>query len=260
MKETKIRWANNTWNPMTGCTKITEGCDRCYAEVIAEKFRGAAFPNGFAPTFKPNKLRDIAKAKEPARWFVNSMSDVHHEAFDVDEIDAVYDAMAATPHHDYLVLTKRPQRMRSYLTAPGGWLERRELASVPEQIWLGTTIELDKYVFRADHLRAIPCLVRFLSCEPLLGPLPRLDLDGLSWVIAGGESGNGSHDFRWMDHSWAYDLRDRCADAGVAFYFKQSSAPRTEQGIELEGRKHEEYPLAHPSLRLPRVVGVFTDS
>lgn len=245
---------------MTGCSKITEGCDRCYAEVIAEKFKGSAFPNGFAPTFKPNKLGDIARARKPARWFVNSMSDVHHEAFARDEIDAVYDAMAATDRHDYLVLTKRPQRMRKYLTGPDGWLARRGLTAMPEQVWLGTTIEADKYTFRADHLRAIPALVRFLSCEPLLEALPSLDLDGIGWVIAGGESGNGTRDYRVMDHDWARDLRDRCVTAGVAYYFKQSSAARTEQGIELDGVRWEQYPLEHPALSNPRQLGVFVDA
>jgi protein gp37 len=259
MKNTKIRWANSSWNPMTGCTKITEGCDRCYAEVIAERFRGSGFPNGFEPTFKPHKLRDISRTTRPARWFVNSMSDVHHEAFTVDQIDAVYDAMAATDRHDYLVLTKRPQRMRAYLTGREGWLRRRGLDQLPEQIWVGATIELDKYAFRARHLRAIPALVRFLSCEPLLGPLPSLDLDGLAWVIVGGESGNGSRDFRPMDHAWAADLRDRCASSGVAFYFKQSAAPMTEMGMELAGRRHEEYPLEHPGRRLVRQVGIWQD-
>ena len=246
---------------MTGCTKITEGCDHCYAEVVAERFAGGpAFPDGFAPQFKPKKLTDPARAKEPKRWFVNSMSDIHHEAFTTEQVDQVYDAMAATERHDYLVLTKRPQRMRAYLTGRDGWLARRDLEVLPPQIWVGATIELDKYCFRANHLRAIPALVRFLSCEPLLGPLPRLDLDGLAWVIVGGESGNGSRNFRPMDHAWAVDLRDRCAQAGVAFYFKQSAAPVTEMGQLLEGRRHEEYPLAHPSRGKPRELGIYRDT
>jgi protein gp37 len=244
---------------MTGCTRITEGCDRCYAEVLAERFRGPAFPRGFEPMFKPGKLGDVARVRQPVRWFVNSMSDVHHEAFTVEQIDAVYDAMAATDRHDYLVLTKRPQRMRSYLCGRAGWLRRRGLERLPEQIWVGATIELDKYTFRAKHLRAIPALVRFLSCEPLLGPLPSLDLDGLAWVIAGGESGNGKQDYRPMELGWARDLRDRCEAESVAFYFKQSAAARTEQGITLDGRRHEEYPLAHPAGRLRRHVGIWTD-
>jgi len=256
MKETKIRWADSTWNPMTGCSEITEGCDHCYARVIAEKFGPPAFPNRFDPTFKPQKLNDPRKTKTPKRWFVNSLSDVHHETFTVDQIDSVYSAMLEADWHDYLVLTKRPQRMRAYFTGPDGFLARFGLDSVPEHIWLGTTIELDKYSFRASHLREIPAAVRFLSCEPLLGPLPRLDLSGLAWVIAGGESGNGTNDYRPMDLAWARDLRDRCDTATKAFYFKQSSARRTEMGIELDGRLHEEFPLPHPASRgVDRIVG-----
>lgn len=267
MKNTKIRWAEHSWNPMTGCSKVSPGCDHCYAEVIAEKFRGAAFPAGFEPTFKPHKLR------EPEKWaasrvFVNSMSDVHHEAFSLEQVAEVYDRMLAVDRHDYLVLTKRPARMKAFLA---GWLERHGLDEVPAHIWLGTSIESDRFVWRADRLRAIPAAVRFLSCEPLLGPLPSLDLSGIHWVIVGGESGPG---YRPMDHDWARDLRNRCRDPfvhesdddpvdlcqdcgeeyyepcarhrGPAFYFKQSAAPRTEMGVELDGRRHEEYPLAHP--------------
>jgi protein gp37 len=262
MKDTKIRWAGSTWNPMTGCSRITEGCDHCYAEVIAEKFRGTSFPNGFEPTFKPNKLNDPRKRTEPERWFVNSMSDLHHETFTDDQLDEVYDVMLATPRHDYLVLTKRPQRMAAYFLGrqSPGYLKRRELAFVPEHIWLGATIELDKYSFRANHLRRIPAAIRFLSCEPLLGPLPSLDLTGLHWVIAGGESGNGTRDFRVMDYDWARDLRDRCVAEGVAFYFKQSSGTRTEMGIELDGERIEEYPLPHPGdpvRKTPVAIGVY---
>lgn len=253
MKGTKIRWASNSWNPMVGCTKVSAGCDRCYAETIAEKFRGSAFPNGFEPTFKPAKL-DEPRKWDPSRIFVNSMSDVHHPSFTSDQIDEVYDRMAAWDQHDYLLLTKRPQRMWSYIR---GWLERRGLDEVPPQIWLGTTIELDEFVWRADYLRRIPALVRFLSCEPLLGPLPSLDLTGIGWVITGGESGQG---YRGMDHAWPRDLRDRCAEQRIAFYHKQDAAYRTETNPYLDGRRHEEYPLAHPALGRPRIMGVHHDA
>lgn len=241
---------------MTGCTKVSPGCDRCYAETIAEKFRGTAFPNGFEPTFKPHKLDD-PKRWEPSRIFVNSMSDVHHPAFTVDQIDAVYDRMAGWGQHDFLLLTKRPQRMWSYLCHPvDGWLVRRGLSKVPEQIWVGTTIEDDPFTWRADYLRRIPALVRFLSCEPLIGPLPSLNLDGIGWVITGGESGSG---FRPMDHDWCRDLRDRCSKEGVAYYHKQDSAFRTETNPWLDGRMHEEYPLAHPRRGGERRLGVYVD-
>jgi len=253
MKDTKIRWANDTWNPMTGCSRVSPGCDRCYAEVIATKFQGAAFPNGFDPTWKPHKLTVPAGLKTPRRIFVNSMSDIHHPAFDDTQIDAVYDTMAAVDRHHYLVLTKRPHRMARFVE---DWTCRRGLPCLPAHIWVGTTIESDRYCYRADHLRRIDAAVRFLSCEPLLEPLPSLDLAGIGWLIAGGESGSG---WRPMNHDWCRDLRDRCAVGSVAFYFKQSAAPRTEMGIELDGRRHEEYPLPHPSLPQPDRCGVHVD-
>jgi protein gp37 len=275
MKDTKIRWSNNTWNPMTGCSKISPGCDHCYAEVIAEKFRGTAFPHGFEPTFKPNKLSQPRTWKTPVRIFVNSMSDVFHESFTTEQIDAVFDVMCEVDRHDYLLLTKRPQRMARYLLGPsavksdtphdedlyaGGYLARRGLRRLPPQVWLGTTIESDTYTWRADWLRAIPATVRFLSCEPLIAPVPSLVLAGISWVIAGGESGNGTRNFREMPHEWAAELRDKTNEAGAAFYFKQSSGVRTETGLELEGRKWEEYPFRHPAEALgDRRLGVFTD-
>lgn len=246
MEGTKIRWSEHTWNAFTGCTKISPGCDNCYAETIAEKFRGNAFPNGFLPTYKPNKIDEPRKWKQPARIFVNSMSDVHHPDFTTEQVDSVYDVMLDVPQHDYLVLTKRPNLMAAYLLGDNGYLNRRGLDRLPEQIWVGTTIELNDYVWRADHLRRIPALVRFLSCEPLLGPLPDLNLDGIGWVITGGESGPG---YRPLDHDWARDLRDRCGGQGIAFYHKQDSGIRTEMRPELDGRLHEEYPLPHPGDR-----------
>src|SRR5690554_1314701 len=177
MKNTRIRWCEHTWNPMSGCTRISPGCDNCYAEALTTGRFKKAFPMGFTPTFKPHKL-DEPRKWAPSRVFVNSMSDVHHPDFTTDEIDQVVDAMERHNHHDYLVLTKRPQRMADY------WLdrlERRGQQRVPAHIWLGTSIESDRYTFRADHLRRIPVDVRFLSCEPLIGPLPSLDLTGLSW-------------------------------------------------------------------------------
>lgn len=242
MKDTKIRWAEHSWNPMTGCSHVSPGCDHCYAETIAEKFRGSAFPAGFDPSWKPHKLGDPAKWPA-ARVFVNSMSDVHHPAFSDEQVGLVYDRMVEVNQHDYLVLTKRPTRMVRFLER---WLDSRGLAEVPGHIWLGTSVESDGYVWRADRLREIPVPVRFLSCEPLLGPLPSLDLSGIAWLIVGGESGPG---YRPMDHGWARDLRDRCRAGGVAFFFKQSAAFQTERGIELDGERIEEYPRPHPTLR-----------
>lgn len=298
MRDTKIRWAGSSWNPMTGCTEISPGCDRCYAKTIAEPKRGTpSFPNGFDPTFKPHKLADPGKPswlRAPRRVFVNSMSDVHHEAFDFDQIDAVYDVMLAYPEHDYLVLTKRPQRMVRYFLgssrvmaeAPDvdpstlhpdpdsprnpGWLARRQLEEVPANIWLGTSIESGAYTFRADHLRRIPAVIRFLSIEPMIGPVlgaearRPLDLTGIGWAIVGGESGVG---YRDMPHSWAAAVRDAClaqpSDDPTAFYFKQSAHRWTERGIDLDDgtgpERWEEYPLPHPPHNVERARGVYVD-
>lgn len=247
MKDTAIRWCDATWNPMTGCSHVSEGCDHCYAEILATGRFSRAFPAGFAPTFKPAKLREPSKWKDPVRVFVNSMSDVHHPDFDPGDIDAVYDVMSAYDRHDFLVLTKRPQRMADHLLS---WIERRGLVELPRNIWVGTSIESDRWAFRSDHLRRIPAAVRFVSAEPLLGPLPSLDLTGIDWLIVGGESGSGSWRFRPMDHDWARDLRDRATAAGVAFFFKQSAGVRTETGIELDGVRVEEWPRPHPATRL----------
>lgn len=163
------------------------------------------------------------------------------------------------------MLTKRPQRMADFMLgrADGaggpGWLERRGLDAVPDWIWLGTTIESGEYVWRADHLRRIPVLVRFLSCEPLLGPLTDLDLDGISWVIVGGESGNGSRNFRPFEADWGHELLAMSREAGAAYYFKQDAGVRTELRPDLLGRRYEEYPLPHPALGAERTLGVYTD-
>ena len=248
MKHTLIRWADWCWNPFTGCDSVSEGCDvgpGCYAREIATRYAGTpAFPNGFDPTFHPDRLDQPARCKTPSRIFVNSMSDVHHEDFSRDQIDAVYDVMLAVPRHDYLVCTHRPQRMRRYFTDPDdGYLARRGLEQVPQHIWLGVTIELGKYAFRANHLRAIPAVIRWVSVEPMLGPVGSLDLTGLAWVVVGGQSGNG---FTPWDLAWPREIRDRCADAGVAYFFKQSPDRFTERGITLDNQLHEEFPLPHP--------------
>lgn len=248
MKDTRIRWSEHSWNPTVGCTVITEGCENCYAEEITKRWPGS-FANGFTPTYKANKLTEPGKwfrKTGAARVFVNSMSDLHHVDFTDEQRDSIYDVMLQAPH-DYLVLTKRPQEMRRYFTGPDGWLARRDLDVVPANIWLGTSIELDKYCkLRTRHLTAIPAVVHFLSLEPLLGPLPSLPLDNIQWVIVGGESGRG---FRPMDHQWARDLRDQANKSDVAFFFKQSAAIRTEMGMTLDGELHEEYPLEHPADR-----------
>lgn len=264
--DTLIRWAAKTWNPTSGCTRLSKGCDNCYAFEFAERHRGQpAFPVGFDLVQKPHKLRDPYRWKEPADVFVNSMSDLYHRGFDRDFIDQVHDVIVDTPQHVYICLTKRPKLMAEYILGkpvgqpvgyynvfdgvepesrvfywPDGYLARRRLQSMPENYWPGVTIEDDGFAWRADVLRTIPTLgARTISAEPLLGPLPSLDLRGLGWVIVGGESGGKR---RPMDDDWARDLRDRCAAAGVPFFFKQHSAFRSEQGIELDGVRIEQRP------------------
>lgn len=211
-----IEWTEATWNPVTGCTEVSPGCDNCYARTFAERFRGVPghpYEQGFDLKLWPERLEQPQRWKKPRVIFVNSMSDLFHEDIPVDYIRQVIDAMAAAPHHTFQVLTKRPGRMASVL---------RQIQPDPlPHIWWGTSVELDKYVWRADKLRETPAAVRFLSLEPLLGPLPSLDVTDIDWVIVGGESGHGARELR---AEWARDLRDQCHVAGVAFFFKQTGA------------------------------------
>jgi protein gp37 len=237
-RETRIRWARYTWNPMTGCTPVSPGCDHCYAKRMAETLDGPAFPKGFEPMFRPHKLTEPAKWPRGSQIFVCSMSDLFHRAFD-HQRGLVFHTMVTVPHV-YVLLTKRPERMEHYLK---GWVKMHGLDAVPSHIWVGTSIESDAFTYRADVLRRIPAETRVISAEPLLGPLPSLNLEGIGWLIVGGESGPG---YRAMNHAWAADLRDRALAAGTAFYFKQSAAIRTELGQLLEGQRWEQYPTIRP--------------
>ena len=240
MEDSIIRWTGNTWNFFTGCTEVSSGCDHCYARVIAEKFRGKAFPHGFAPTWKPQKLADPEKWAA-SRVFVNSMSDCFHREFSYDMIAAGFAVMLRERRHQYQILTKRPERMRAFVSR---WLAEVGLRDVPDHIWLGVTIESDRYAYRADVLREIPVPVRFISAEPLLDAAASLDLAGIAWLIVGGESGPG---YRPMDHQWARDLLAKARASKTAYFFKQSAAPRTEMGMELDGRRYEEFPRPAPT-------------
>src|SRR5579885_3344674 len=207
-----IEWTDATWNPATGCTEISPGCDHCYALTFAERFRGVAghpYEQGFDLKLWPERLHLPLTWKTPRRIFVNSMSDLFHEQIPDAYIQDVFAVMAEADRHVFQVLTKRPRRMAALApTLP--W---------PAHIWAGTSVELDRYAWRANScLRQVPAAVRFVSAEPLLGPLPSLQLDHLHWVIAGGES--GPH-YRPCDRAWMRDLRNRCQAAGVAFFLKQ---------------------------------------
>lgn len=232
--ETRIRWAGSTWNPVSGCTKVSPGCNHCYAYTLAERMRGSlAFPNGFDLTLKPHKIMEPCHWKKPRRIFVNSMSDLFHKDIPDDFLCAIWATMLQADWHTYQVLTKRPHRMAHKIKTLS--------LPLPPHIWLGTSVENQTFADnRLPALLSVPTHVRFVSAEPLLAPVTlRPWLSGLHWIICGGESGPG---YRPMDHAWARALRDECVEAGVAFFFKQSAAPRTEMGITLDGVKWEEYP------------------
>ena len=210
-----IEWTDATWNPVTGCTKVSRGCDNCYAERFAERFRGTTghpFETGFDLTLRPERLTQPSKWRRPRMVFVNSMSDLFHKGIQDDYIDRVFDVMEAVDRHVFQVLTKRSSRMMRYLEGRYGGSE------APRNIWCGVSVEDQAAAVRIRHLRRAPVRVRFLSLEPLLGPLADIDLDGIEWVIVGGESGPKA---RRMEEQWALDIRDACKRSDVAFFFKQ---------------------------------------
>lgn len=228
-----IEWTEATWNPVTGCDQVSPGCAHCYAKTFAERFKGVPghpYEQGFGLRIWPERLDHPLRWKRPRTIFVNSMSDLFHEDIPDDFVAKVFDVMEEADHHIFQVLTKRQDRMVE-LAPDLPW---------PSNVWMGVSIENRRFVHRADSLREVPAAVRFISAEPLLGPLEGLDLDGINWLIAGGESGPGH---RRVDEDWITDLRDRCGDEGVAFFFKQwgGHRPKT-NGRELEGRTWDEYP------------------
>ncbi len=232
-----IEWTNATWNPVTGCTKISTGCDNCYAERFSERFRGVKghpYENGFDLQLRPERLEQPLKWRRPRMIFVNSMSDLFHKHVPVEFIDLVFDTMEQAPRHTLQVLTKRSSLMRRYVNA------RYPNAEAPEHIWLGTSIEDGNRLSRARHLRETNATVRFLSIEPLIGPVGELDLDGIHWVIVGGESGPRA---RPMDVAWVRDIRDKCLASNVPFFFKQWGGLRPKSGGRtLDGIEWTEWP------------------
>lgn len=243
---TAIEWATQSWNPTTGCTRVSAGCDNCYAFRLHDQ-RHVAWKRGRMPSaatqyhlpyskvqLLERRLNDPAAMKHPEMIFVDSMADLFEERVPDEFIDKVFATMEGVDRHIYQVLTKRPERLPAYVRARYG----RD--SAPEHIWLGTSVEDSRVLERVATLRATPAAVRFLSCEPLLGPLTELDLAGIHWVIAGGESGPRH---RPIDPDWVRELRDKCADAGVAFFFKQwGGATAKAGGRKLDGREWSEYP------------------
>jgi protein gp37 len=239
-----IEWTEATWNPVTGCDRVSPGCDHCYALTLAARLKAMGSPKyqydgdprtsgpGFGITLHPDELTAPRRWRRPRRVFVNSMSDLFHPKVPTQFIAEVFAVMAATSQHTYQVLTKRPKRARSLL---------RDLNTPPlPNVWVGVSVEDDERTDRVAVLRETPAAIRFLSCEPLLSPLPSLDLMGIDWVIVGGESGPEA---RRMREAWVTEIRDNCLDAGIPFFFKQWGG-RTPKagGRRLVGRTWDEMP------------------
>jgi protein gp37 len=232
-----IEWTEASWNPATGCSKVSPGCAHCYAETFAERFRGVPghpYEQGFDLRLWPQRLELPLRWRRPRLIFVNSMSDLFHEDIPDDYIGRVFEVMKQADWHTFQVLTKRHERLAELATALD-W---------PANVWMGVSIENRRFVHRADYLREVPAAVRFISAEPLLGHLEGLDLAGIDWLIAGGESGPGH---RRVSEDWIVELRDRCQDENVAFFFKQWGGVRSKSGgRKLQGRTWDDMPLSRP--------------
>lgn len=234
---TSIEWTDATWNPVTGCTKISAGCDHCYAERFSERFRGTPrhpFESGFDLTLRPERIEQPLRWRTPRMIFVNSMSDLFHKEIPKEFIARVFDTMEAASWHTFQVLTKRSSLMRDFLR------RRYGARCGPSHMWFGVSIEDGTKTSRIRHLREAPAGVRFLSIEPLIGPVGKLDLTEIDWVIVGGESGPGA---RPMNPDWVREIRDQCHARGVAFFFKQWGGLRPKSGgRELDEREWNQFP------------------
>ncbi|MCT4637371.1 MAG: phage Gp37/Gp68 family protein [Bacteroidales bacterium] len=238
---TRIEWTEATWNPTSGCTKISSGCKNCYAEVMAQRLRAmrtVGYENGFEFNIVPSRLNEPLKKKKSTVYFVNSMSDIFHERMPLDYLDKIFSIIEATPQHTYQILTKRADRMYDY------FLRNR----IPSNVWLGVTVEnKSQGVPRIDKLRSLQAKVLFLSIEPLLEDLGSINLENIDWVIVGGESGNRA---RPMDIKWVLNIKEQCENGNVAFFFKQwgtwgaDKIKRNKKlnGKELNGRIWHQYP------------------
>lgn len=233
----RIEWTEATWNPVTGCSKVSPGCAHCYAETFAERFRGVPghpYEQGFDLRLWPERLGLPLMWRRSRMIFVNSMSDLFHESVPVDFVEQVFETMRAANWHTFQVLTKRPERV----------LQIAKRLPWPANVWMGVSIENQHFCYRADLLRAIPAEVRFISAEPMLGPLKDLELNGIDWLIAGGESGLRH---RPMDPEWVRQLRDKCMEQGVAFFFKQWGGRTSKAGGRvLDGKTWSELPPNSP--------------
>ncbi len=239
-QNSSIEWTETTWNPVTGCTKISPGCKFCYAERMALRLKAMGQPryqDGFKVTLQNDLVELPLSWRQPRMIFVNSMSDLFHPDVPADFIQRCFETMRQATQHTFQILTKRPERAA-------------ELASIlpwPENIWMGTSVESSDFTPRIHELRQVPALVRFLSVEPLLGPIQQLPLSGINWCIVGGESGPGA---RPMDPDWVRQIRDRCIRYHVPFFFKQwGGVQKSRSGRVLDGRTWEEFPVQNTTER-----------
>jgi len=241
---TKIEWTEQTWNPTTGCTKISPGCKHCYAETMANRLKAMGvngYENGFKLSIMQERLNEPAKRQKPTMYFVNSMSDLFHNDVSFDFIDKVFDVIRNTPQHTYQILTKRVGRMHKYFLP--------EYRVIPDNVWLGVSVENRKFgLSRINELRKIEASIRFLSVEPLLENIGEIDLSGIHWVIVGGESGPRA---RPMKEAWVQSIKYQCEKQKVAFFFKQwggwgvdgEKRSKKENGRVLAGRTWDEMPI-----------------
>jgi protein gp37 len=232
-ENSQIEWTQCTWNPVTGCDETSPGCKNCYAKRMSNRLQAMGqknYRNGFKVTTHPHMIERPFEWRTPKMIFVNSMSDLFHKEVSDEFIEDVFDVMMFADHHNYQVLTKRSHRLAE-LAPQLPW---------PKNVWMGVSVETNDYLFRVDHLRETPAHIKFISFEPLLGPIPDLDLTGIDWVIVGGESGPGA---RPMKKEWVTDIRDRCLDSNVAFFFKQwGGVNKKKAGRLLDGRTWNQMP------------------
>ena len=238
MATSKIEWTESTWNPITGCNKVSPGCKHCYAERMAKRLQAmgqANYVNGFELTLHEHMLERPLQLKKPQQIFVNSMSDLFHENVPLEYIQRVFDVMRRASWHSFQVLTKRSERL----------LELNDELDWSDNVWMGVSVEASNYTYRIDHLRATGSSIKFLSLEPLLGPLHNMDLSGIDWVIVGGESGPGA---RPIKEQWVIDIRDQCVATDVPFFFKQwGGVQKKKNGRMLQNRFWDQLPRTKTS-------------
>ena len=239
MNKSKIEWTESTWNPVSGCTKVSRGCDNCYAERMAKRLQAMGtrgYENGFEVTLHPYAMDKPLKMKKPQIIFVNSMSDIFHEKIPDEFVLQIFEVMNKAYWHTFQVLTKRPKRLKK-LADKIKWTDN---------IWMGVTVEANEYVDRVDFLRNCPAKIKFLSLEPLIDSVDKLDYTGIDWVIAGGESGYGA---RTMKKEWVLDIKNRCQKENIDFFFKQwGGVNKKKAGRLLDGKTYDDMPELSPNL------------